>query len=510
MTKRALLSVSDKTGIVQFARSLHELGYELVSTGGTEKAIKEANLPVKNISEITGFPECLDGRVKTLHPAVHAGFLALRDDKEHMATLRELNLNTIDVLAVNLYPFEATVKKSSCPLAEAVENIDIGGPAMLRSAAKNYKGVLVAVSPTDYDEIIERLKNKTDDDTFRLKLMGKVYRHTAYYDTVIADYLAEQTGENDAGCKKTYAYNKIMDLRYGENPHQSAAFYKEWNAGADSLAGAEQLQGKELSYNNIGDAYGAIELVKEFDSPAAVAIKHANPCGVALGADIFEAYKKAYECDPVSIFGGIVALNREVDRELAAELVKIFLEIVIAPSFTDGALEVLTAKPNLRVLKLPGSDKPSTTKFNQKFIGGGLLVQGTDDELFDELKTVTRVEADDAQMRQLEFAYKVVKHAKSNAIVLSKDFAAVGIGSGQTSRIWAAEQAIARADEKAKGSVAASDAFFPFYDCAEVLADAGVAGIIQPGGSKNDQDSINVCNMRGLFMVFAGKRHFRH
>ncbi len=509
MKKRALLSVSDKSGIIEFAQELTRLGYQLISTGGTESKLKSAGLSVTNISDITGFPECLDGRVKTLHPAVHAGLLARRDNKEHMQQLSQLNFSTIDIVCVNLYPFESTIKNPDCTLEDAVENIDIGGPTMLRSAAKNYQDVLVVVDPFDYGEIIQRLSQGRDDKEFRLRLMQKVYRHTAYYDTVIADYLQKQTGE-EIPQKLTLAFEKVSQLRYGENPHQSAAFYKSTTSTKSCLPQAEQLQGKELSYNNINDAYGAIELIKEFDTPAAVAIKHANPCGVALGENTFEAYKKAYECDPESIFGGIVAFNRPVDQQTAQEMVKIFLEIVIAPSYSAQALEVFKQKPNLRVLRLEGLDKSTQDGYMCKFINGGMLYQSKDTTLASKLEVVTKKTPTDSQMQQMLFAYKVVKHVKSNAIVLCKDFAAVGIGAGQTNRIWAANQAAEHAAERSKGAVAASDAFFPFDDCVTALASAGIECIIQPGGSIRDQDSIKACDEKGIAMVFTGNRHFKH
>lgn len=510
MKKRALISVSDKTGIIEFAKGLEKLGFEIISTGGTAAALTKAGIPNIGISDVTNFPECLDGRVKTLHPAVHAGLLAMRDNPEHMRTLADLNINTIDVVAVNLYPFAATVAKPNVELAEAIENIDIGGPTMLRSAAKNYNDVIVVVEPSDYDEVIKRLSDGSDDKTFRLTLAYKVYRHTAVYDSAISDYLRGQLGF-ELPDVIAFPYHKKQDLRYGENPHQSAAFYAEPTVPAGSLAVAEQLGGKELSYNNINDAGGALDLLAEFDQPAAVAIKHANPCGAAVADDIFTAYKMAHDCDPTSIFGGIVAVNRELDEKTAAEMVKIFLEIIIAPSYTEGALKVLTAKQNLRVLRLPELNAKKTG-YDFKRVYGGLLVQSRDNALYnvDDYKVVTKRAPTDTEKAQMDFAYSVVKHVKSNAIVLANDFSSVGVGAGQTNRIWAAQQAIEHAGDRSKGAVAASDAFFPFDDCVEALHKAGVTAIIQPGGSKRDEDSIKKCDEYGMAMVFVGMRHFKH
>ena len=509
--KSALISVSDKTGVVEFAKNLVSLGYRIISTGGTAKALTAGGVQNIGISEITGFPECLDGRVKTLHPKVHAGLLARRDDPEHMKQLKELGVDTIDVVCVNLYPFKATIMKEGVSVEEAVENIDIGGPTMLRSAAKNYKGVTVVTDPRDYGEVIERLKNDTMDEKYRMKLMYKVYRHTAEYDSIISGYFGSLLGEEFPEVV-TFAYEKAQELRYGENPHQRAAFYREPLPVDGSLPQAVQLHGKELSFNNINDAAGAIELVKEYDEPCVVASKHTNPCGVATAKDIYTAYMRAYECDPVSIFGGIVACNREVDARTAAEMSKIFLEIIIAPSFTDEAMKILTVKPNVRLLKLDVTKKPLKKQYDMKKVVGGLLVQDKDETLYspEDVKVVTKKAPTKEQMKQLEFAYKVVKHTKSNAIVVANDFAAVGVGGGQTNRIWAAGQAMERAGDKVKGAVLASDAFFPFSDCVELCAKYGISAIIQPGGSIRDKDSIEECDKHGIAMVFVGSRHFKH
>ncbi len=509
--RRALVSVSDKTGIIDFCKGLEKLGFEIVSTGGTLKALKDSGVKAISITDVTGFRECLDGRVKTLHPAVHAGLLARRDLPEHMKQLDEMGYRTIDLVAVNLYPFKATIQKPGVTLGEAIENIDIGGPTMLRSAAKNYKDVLVVCEPSDYSEVLDRIKNGTDDEKFRLSLSYKVYRHTAAYDSLISGYMQKLLGI-DFPDHITFAYDKAQELRYGENPHQSAAFYREPITPSSSLAAAEQLNGKELSYNNINDANGAIELLREFDAPTVVASKHTNPCGVASAADICSAYKAAYDCDPVSIFGGIVACNRTVDKPTAEEMVKIFLEIVIAPDYTEDALEVLKTKKNLRVLRLPDVSVKPESEYDFKRVHGGLLVQQKDLSLYnaDDVKVVTKRAPTAEERAQLDFAYKVVKHTKSNAIVVANGNRAVGVGPGQTNRIWAAEQAIERAGEFVKGGVLASDAFFPFDDCVKAAAAAGITAIIQPGGSIRDEDSIKACDEAGIAMLFVGQRHFKH
>ena len=513
MKKRALISVSDKTGIVELAKDLERLGYEIISTGGTAKTLAQNGVGTIGISDITGFPECLDGRVKTLDPHVHAGLLAMRSNPEHMAQLKKLDINTIDIVVVNLYPFKQTILKNGVEFAEAVENIDIGGPTMLRSAAKNYQDVLVLIDPADYKTVVEKLESGKVDIEFRKMLMYKVFQHTAVYDTMIADYLRKDLGIEFPD-KITFAYEKKQDLRYGENPHQRAAFYEDAIQKSCSLSAAVQLGGKELSYNNINDAGGALDLLKEFSSPACVAVKHSNPCGVGLADTALGAYKKAYECDPVSIFGGIVAFNRKIDAAAAEELIKIFLEIVIAPEYDEKALEILKKKPNLRVLRLEGLDGKHDMKgaTDMKKVYGGMLVQDKDALLFDdkELKVVTKKKPTKEQLEQLKFAYTVVKHTKSNGIAIAKDFAAIGVGGGQTNRIWATNQAIEHAGDRVKGAVLASDAFFPFSDCAEAAANAGITAIIQPGGSIRDEDSIKLCDERGIAMVFCGMRHFKH
>lgn len=517
MKKRALLSVSDKTGIVDFAAALVEMGYEILSTGGTAKAIEEAGLPCTGVSEITGFPECLDGRVKTLHPAVHGGILAMRDNPEHMRQLEELKIQPIDIVCINLYPFKQTILREGTTLEQAIENIDIGGPTMIRAAAKNWQDVAVIVNPEDYASVLKELKEngEVSRDT-KFRLAGAVFEHTANYDALINSYLRSQRGETDLPDSLTLTFEKIQEMRYGENPHQKAAFYGEIGAAPNTLPRAKQLHGKELSYNNINDANGALDVLKEFgnEKPAAVAVKHANPCGVGLGSTIFEAYKKAFEADEVSIFGGIVALNRAVDEATAKELSKTFLEIIIAPAFEKEALTVLTEKKNLRLLELPEAAIPNpATCLDMKKVAGGLLVQSLDTQLLPEEDSwlcVTKRRPTQEEEEQLLTAWKVVKHVKSNGICLVKGNMTVGIGPGQTNRITALEIAIRNAGERAKGSVMGSDAFFPFPDCVEAAREAGITAIIQPGGSLRDEESIKAADEAGIAMIFTGMRHFKH
>ncbi|MBC6680994.1 bifunctional phosphoribosylaminoimidazolecarboxamide formyltransferase/IMP cyclohydrolase [Zhenpiania hominis] len=510
---RALLSVSDKTGIVEFARELENLGVTIISTGGTHKKLEESGIAVTGISDVTGFPECLDGRVKTLHPAVHGGILAMRDKPEHMKQLADLGIETIDIVAINLYPFKETILKPGVTLEDAIENIDIGGPTMLRSAAKNHKDVVVICDPADYETVIDELKkNKTVSYDTKYRLALKVFQHTAAYDAMISDYLRKQIGA-ELPDNLTMTFEKVQELRYGENPHQKASYYKEIQPADGSLVKAQQLHGKELSFNNINDTNGALAALREFSEPTVVAVKHANPCGVGTGSDIYTAYKRAYDCDPTSIFGGIVAANRPIDKATAEEINKIFIEIVIAPDFTDEAMEILTQKKNIRLLKLPDiENKEAAGEIDIKKVSGGLLVQGVDDILFDEnaLNVVTDRAPTEKEMEDLRLAMKVVKHIKSNGIVIAKDQATVGIGPGQVNRIWAVENAIRQANTSLEGSVLASDAFFPFDDCVTAAAKAGVTAIIQPGGSIRDQESIDKANELGIAMVFCGIRHFKH
>lgn len=511
--KRALISVSDKTGIAEFAKELESLGYEILSTGGTFKALTQAGIKAVEVSDVTGFPECLDGRVKTLHPKIHAGILAMRSNAEHMKQIEELGVDPIDIVAINLYPFKQTILKEGTELDEAIENIDIGGPTMIRAAAKNYQDVAVIIDPADYQTVIEELKAEgCVSKKTKFRLAYKVFEHTAHYDSLISKYLRDQIGEELFPESLSLTFEKVQEMRYGENPHQKAAFYKEVGHFDGCLTAAKQLHGKELSYNNINDANGALDLVKEFDCPAAVAVKHANPCGVGIGENIYDAYMKAYEADPVSIFGGIVALNREVDAKTAEELHKIFLEIVIAPSYTKEALEILESKKNIRILELPEiAKKNNSAMLDMKKVAGGLLVQELNCELLgEELKCVTDRKPTEAEMEALMFAWKVVKHTKSNAIVLTDKDKTIGVGPGQTNRITALELAIKYGGDKVKGSVMGSDAFFPFPDCVEAAVKAGITAIIQPGGSIRDQESIDECNKHGIAMVFTGMRHFKH
>ena len=647
---RAIISVFDKTGVVELARGLSELEIEIISTGGTAKALREAGIDVVEVSELTGFPECLDGRVKTLHPAIHGGILAIRDNPEHMARITELGINLIDVCVINLYPFKQTISKENVEFSEAIENIDIGGPTMLRAAAKNYHDVIVLIDPCDYAAALEGLKRgcgiSAED---RLRLAQKVFSHTANYDSMIASYLNRQVkllmgsektsgmsgegvengttdleidsvengiaemvtesvgngiadieadGEEESvgslfettGFDKlmTITFEKDFDMRYGENPHQTAALYKDPIPQSGTLTTAVKLHGKELSYNNINDADCALELLKEFDEPAVVAVKHATPCGVAIGEDVFHAYKAAHDSDAESIFGGIVAVNRIIDLKTAMEMSKIFLEIIIAPGFDPDAYDVLSKKKNIRLLKLDtdaarriyleSQGVKSTGGLDEndffiKKISGGLLVQGVNNITLDEakLEIVTKKSPTIKEMDVLRFAMTVVKHAKSNAIVLAKEMgvkdvaangmdtqemnakdmaaqeiaatevgnvvlnqttdnitadnitsendgvhqiyrniATVGIGSGQTSRIMATKAALDRAGDRTVGAVLASDAYFPFDDCAQAAAQRGITAIIQPGGSKNDQMTIDVCDKNNIAMVMTGTRHFKH
>lgn len=510
-TKRALISVSDKNGILEFAQNLVKLGYEIISTGGTKKVLQENNVPVIGISEITGFPEILDGRVKTLHPKIHGGLLALRANEDHQKQTAEHEIAPIDLVAVNLYPFQQTIEKPDVTLAEAIENIDIGGPSMLRSAAKNYQSVTVAVDPADYGVIVEELsENGSVSFETNQRLAAKVFRHTAAYDALIAEYLTNITGETSTE-KMTVTFEKVQDLRYGENPHQQAAFYKKPLTQKGSIATATQLHGKELSYNNINDANAALQIVKEFAGPAAVAVKHMNPCGVGVGETMAEAYAKAYEADPTSIFGGIVAANREIDAKTAAQMHEIFLEIIIAPSFTEEALQILTAKKNLRLLTID-FDQQEKKEMQLTTIKGGLLVQEEDALGFEEAEITipTKRQPTEQEWADLKLAWTVVKHVKSNAIVLAKDDMTVGVGAGQMNRVGAAQIAIHQAGEKAKGAALGSDAFFPMSDTVEAAAKAGITAIIQPGGSIRDEESIQKADEYGITMVFTGVRHFKH
>jgi phosphoribosylaminoimidazolecarboxamide formyltransferase / IMP cyclohydrolase len=515
--KRALISVSDKTGLIDLAKFLCESQVEIISTGGTYKTIQEAGLPVTYISEVTHFPEILDGRVKTLHPAIHGGLLAIRDSAEHQQQLEEQQILPIDLVVVNLYPFAATIAKTGVTLEEAIENIDIGGPSMLRSAAKNHRDVTVVVDPSDYSRLIEEMKANQSETTleFRKKCAVNVYRLTSLYDAMIFNYLNNQynTIPDEYPDLLQLTFIKKQSLRYGENPHQKAAFYQETAVAPATITHARQLHGKELSYNNISDGNAALELLKEFSEPAVVAVKHANPCGVGIGSDIYNAYQKVYQSDPISIFGGIVALNREVDVKTAGAMSELFLEIVIAPAFSVEAFDLLAKKKNLRLLELPELGKTkSSSGFDLKKVSGGLLIQDLDLAQLNpsDLKVVTQRQPTAFELKELQFGWKVVKYIKSNAIVLTKDFGTIGVGAGQMNRVGSAMIAINQAGEAAKGSCLASDAYFPMPDTVEEAAKAGVTAIIQPGGSIKDQESIDMANKYGIAMVFTGVRHFRH
>ncbi|GAB3804671.1 bifunctional phosphoribosylaminoimidazolecarboxamide formyltransferase/IMP cyclohydrolase [Virgibacillus kimchii] len=511
MKKRALISVSNKENITEFAKGLMALDYEILSTGGTLRVLQEADIPATAVDEVTGFPEILDGRVKTLHPAIHGGLLAKRSDSTHQHQLQENNITPIDMVVVNLYPFKQTLEKEGATDEDIIENIDIGGPAMLRASAKNYADVTVVVDPADYQEVLENLQADSLTAEIRKRLAAKVFRHTANYDAMIAGYFTGETEEGGFPETYTVTYEKVQTLRYGENPHQKAAFYKNPLQTEGSIANAKQLHGKELSYNNIQDANAALDIVSEYEEPAAVAVKHMNPCGIGVAENVEAAFRRAYDADPVSIFGGIVAVNREINAAVAEQLSEIFLEIIIAPGFTDDAMEKLTKKKNIRLLKL---DVNETAAVHNKLttVQGGVLVQQSDDGKVDQndVRIPTKRKPEAQEMKNLLFAWKAVKHVKSNAIVLAKDNQTIGIGAGQMNRIGAADIAIEQAGEKAKGAVLASDAFFPMPDTVEAAAKAGITAIIQPGGSKRDQDSIDVCDEHGIAMVYTGMRHFKH
>lgn len=508
MTKRALISVSNKDGILEFAKELVALGYEILSTGGTKKLLQDNNVPVTGVDEVTKFPEILDGRVKTLNPMIHGGLLGKFDEPSHQAQMQQHGIEPIEIVCVNLYPFVETISKPDVTWDDAIENIDIGGPTMLRSAAKNHQYVTVIVDSNDYPKVIEELKaNGATTLETRKKLAAKVFRHTASYDAYISNYLTEEQFPESL----TLTYELKQTLRYGENPHQKAAFYQKRLGSDFSLAHATQLHGKELSYNNIQDGNAALQIVKEFSIPAAVAVKHMNPCGVGTGNTIEEAFDKAYEADSTSIFGGIVALNREVDVPTAEKLSKIFLEIIVAPSFSEGALEILTKKKNIRLLTINFAQEKKDP-FKVVSVEGGLLVQEDDTYGFEEadIKVVTDRKPTEEEWEALKLGWAVVKHVKSNAIVVNDKQMTLGIGAGQMNRVGAAKIALEQAGEKAKGAVMASDAFFPMPDTVEEAIKAGITAIIHPGGSIRDQDSIDVANKAGIAMVTTGVRHFKH
>jgi phosphoribosylaminoimidazolecarboxamide formyltransferase/IMP cyclohydrolase len=515
--RRALLSVSDKSGIVELARALAALGVELVSTGGTAKLLRKEGIAASEVSSYTGFPEMLDGRVKTLHPKIHAGLLARRDDPAHVAALQGAGIGTIDLLVVNLYPFQATVADPECRFEDAIENIDIGGPAMLRSAAKNHAGVAVVVDPADYARVLDEIRSGGEvSAATRFELAAKVFAHTAAYDGAIANYLSSLDAERrrrEYPAVLNLQLRKIEDLRYGENPHQSAAFYRDDRAVPGGVASYRQVQGKELSYNNIADADAAWECVKSFTDPACVIVKHANPCGAAVAETLAEAYAKAFKTDPVSAFGGILAFNRALDAQTAEALAAQFAEVVIAPRVEAEAQKVFSRKENLRVLEVPLAHGAQAHDY--KRVGGGLLVQTSDSRALDpkDFKLVTRAAPSEAQRSDLIFAWCVAKYVKSNAIVFGRDRMTLGVGAGQMSRVDSvriAAMKAASAGLSLKGSVVASDAFFPFRDGLDALAEAGAAAVIQPGGSVRDAEVIAAADERGIAMIFTGVRHFRH
>lgn len=517
MTKQALISVSDKAGVADFARELVALGYSILSTGGTAKLLAKEGIPCREVADYTGFPEMLDGRVKTLDPHIHAGILARRCVPEHMKALEEHHIGTIDIVCVNLYPFEQTIARPDCTFELAIENIDIGGPTMIRAAAKNHESVTVIVDPSDYSRVIDAIKAGGVTADMRLALAKKVFAHTAKYDAAITNYLTS-LDENREKTKDfpdvlTRQWEKVQDMRYGENPHQKAAFYREHFVAPGLLAGYTQLQGKELSYNNIGDSDAAWEAARSFTTPACVIMKHANPCGAAIGVDAHEAYLKAFKTDPKSAFGGIIAFNREVDEATASEVMKQFAEVVIAPSFTDGARRLFEAKKNLRLLTVAVGNAHNDYEF--KRVGGGLLVQTPDIQLCSEadLKVVTKKQPTSAQIADMMFAWNIARFVKSNTIVYAHNGMTLGVGAGQMSRVDSARIAAIKAQESGLslvGSAAASDAFFPFRDGLDVIVDQGASCVIQPGGSIRDPEVIAAADERGIVMVFTGERHFRH
>ncbi len=517
--KQALISVSDKVGVLEFARGLKQLGVKILSTGGTANLLADAGIPVTEVADYTGFPEMLDGRVKTLQPKVHAGILARRDLPEHVATLAKHNIPTIDLVVVNLYPFAATVAKPGCTLEDAIENIDIGGPTMVRAAAKNHPHVAIVTDPADYAAVLAEMQDYgcAVSDTTRFELAKKAFSHTAAYDSAISNYL---TAINADGTRSAYPaqinfnFAKVQDMRYGENPHQSAAFYRDLNAVKGGIADYTQLQGKELSYNNVGDADAAWECVKTFEQPACVIVKHANPCGVAIADTPLNAYKLAHATDSTSAFGGIIAFNRELDEATAAQIVaNQFVEVIIAPSASEAALKITAAKQNVRVLTVPLSF--AANQFDFKRVNGGLLVQSPDtlNVQASQLRVVSKAQPSTEQLQDLLFAWRVAKYVKSNAIVFCKNGQTLGVGAGQMSRVDSTRIAAIKAKNAGLsliGSVVASDAFFPFRDGVDVLAEAGATAVIQPGGSMRDEEVIAAADEHGLAMVFTGYRHFRH
>jgi phosphoribosylaminoimidazolecarboxamide formyltransferase/IMP cyclohydrolase len=511
MPKSALISVSDKDGIVEFAKGLKKHGVKIISTGGTAKLLAESGVEIIEIGEFTGFPEMLDGRVKTLHPKVHGGILNVRDNSEHQATMKEHGLEDIDMVVVNLYPFEATVAKGA-EHDEVVENIDIGGPSMIRSAAKNHKFVTIIVDNGDFDRVLAEMDNGGTELDTRIDLARKAYSHTGVYDSIIAGYFNKKLGVKFPE-EIAIPARKKQGMRYGENPHQDSAFYVKPLVNEASVSTGKQLQGKELSFNNIADIHATLELVKEFKKPAVAIIKHTNPCGCAIGESVSEAYDKALECDPVSAFGGIVGVNREVDRDLADKLANIFLEVVLAPSFSKEALEVLAPKKNLRLIELGDITGGRDNELDIKNVTGGLLLQDRDLHEIDDIRSLnvpTDRKPTDAEYEALDFAWIVAKHVKSNAIVYTTEDRTIGVGAGQMSRVDSSKIAASKAQKELKGTVMASDAFFPFRDSVDEAAERGITAIVSPGGSIRDDEVIAAANEHGIAMVFTGVRHFKH
>ncbi|MDO5695808.1 MAG: bifunctional phosphoribosylaminoimidazolecarboxamide formyltransferase/IMP cyclohydrolase [Eubacteriales bacterium] len=514
---KALISVSDKTGVVAFARALHELSVDIISTGGTADLLRTNGIPVTPVQNVTGFPECLDGRVKTLHPHIHAGILARRDKEGHLYELQQLGIAPVDLVVINLYPFKKTVRTPGTSHERIVENIDIGGPTLLRAAAKNYKDVLVITEPADYDAVVEHLQSTVKPPDFHLMLAQKAWNHIAHYDALINDYFAGLMKGTSMPEERTLTMEKVQDLRYGENPHQAAAYYRDTQAGPGAAIHAVQLHGKALSFNNINDMNGAYALCRLFDRPAVVACKHANPCGVGTADTVAEAYRLAYEADPVSIFGGIIVANRPVDLITAEAINKIFIEIVLAPDFTPEALECLKRKKNIRLLKLANFGAPEGPDYDIRRVSGGFLIQSADRTLWreDAMHVPTRIKPTDVQMADARFGMQVVSHLKSNAVAIVKDERTLGLGTGQVNRIWATRQAIdhcieALGEEILDGACMASDAFFPFDDCVTLASKYGIRTIVHPGGSMRDADSVAVCDKHGMTMIMTGTRHFKH
>lgn len=506
--KRALISVYEKEGIVEFAKELQSLNWEIVSTGGSLKMFKDAGVDVIDVEEITGFPEILDGRIKTLNPFIHGGILYKRGEASHEKTIKDMDIGSIDMVVNNLYPFEEMLKKNSS-IEDMIENIDIGGPSMIRAAAKNYKDVIIVTDPSDYTNVIDMLKEEKLDESFRMKLAKKAFSYTAYYDSLISGYF-NSLDEDKFPERLTLTFEKVDKLRYGENPHQKAAFYKEIKEEKGSLSNAKQLHGKALSFNNINDSNGALKILKEFKEPTVVGVKHANPSGIGSAATIEKAYEKMYECDKESIFGGIIASNREINEKTAKYIGDIFIEVVLAPSYSKEAIDILTKKKNIRLLQIEGVEKNKYDELDLKKTMGGLLVQERDEILLEEYEIVTKREPTKEELEDLLFAFKGVKHINSNGVVIVKDKATIGLGLGEVNRYWASKKAIERSGDEIKGSVLASDGFFPFKDSIEVLGKAGVKAIIQPGGSIRDGQVIEEADKHGIAMIFTHIRHFKH